>query len=64
MKATGWAGKGTTGPDASPNLARDADMVHRRRVTVPGQGDVAGNARALLADGLLGDLDRVFPGPP
>ena len=42
------------------DLARDADVIHRRHVNqeASGQRDVAGDARALLADGLLGNLDQ------
>ena len=42
------------------DLARDADVVHGRHVDqeAAGQRDMAGDARALLADGLLGDLDQ------
>ncbi len=42
------------------DLARDADVVDRRHVDqeAAGQRDVAGDARALLADGLLGNLDQ------
>ncbi len=44
------------------DLARDADVIHRRHVhqEAAGQRDVAGDARALLADGLLGNLDQDF----
>ena len=42
------------------DLARDADVVDRRHVDQEAsrQRDVAGDARALLADGLLGNLDQ------
>src|ERR1019366_6678030 len=46
------------------NLARDADVVHRRHVhqEAAGQGDVRGDARALLPQRLLGDLhDDLLP---
>src|SRR4029077_2230184 len=44
------------------NLARDPCVVDRRHVhqEAPRQGDVAGNARAFLANGLFGDLDQHF----
>ena len=44
------------------NLARHAGVIHRRHVDqeAAGQRDVAGDARAFLADGLLGDLDQNF----
>ncbi len=44
------------------DLARDADMIDRRHVDQEAarQRDVAGDARALLADGLLGNLDQDF----
>src|SRR5581483_8556346 len=44
------------------NLARDADVVHGGHVhqESSGKSDVAGDAGALLADGLLGDLHQDF----
>ena len=41
------------------DLARDAHVLHRRHVdhVAAGQGDVRRDARALLAERLLGDLD-------
>src|SRR6185295_1844778 len=44
------------------NLARNAGVVHRRHVDQKAarKGDVAGNARALLADWLFRNLDQDF----
>src|SRR5580658_4513320 len=44
------------------NFARNAGVVHRRHVDqeAAGQRDVAGDARALLTNGLLGDLHQDF----
>ena len=44
------------------DAARDADVVDRGHVDqeAAGQGDVAGDARALFAQRLLGDLDDDF----
>src|SRR5437868_15026259 len=44
------------------DLARDADVVHGRHVheEASRQRDVAGDARALFADGLLRDLNENF----
>ena len=44
------------------DLARNSGMVHGRHVDQkpPRQRDVAGNARALLADRLLGNLHQNF----
>ena len=44
------------------DFARDADVVNRRHVDKEAarQSHVAGNARALLAEGFLGDLDDDF----
>ena len=44
------------------DLARDTGMVHGRHVDQEPalQRDVTGDARAFLADGLLGDLDQNF----
>src|SRR5581483_3755434 len=44
------------------NLARDADVIHRRHINQKAsrQRDVAGDAGALFADGLLCDLDEDF----
>ena len=44
------------------NLARNAGVIHGRHVNqeAAGQRDVTGDARAFLADGLLGDLDQNF----
>ena len=48
------------------DAAADADVVHRgHEHQVPaGDGDVRGEAGALGADGVLGDLDDAPPGPP
>ena len=44
------------------DLARDADVIDRGHVDeeAAGKRDVAGDARALLAERLLGDLDDDF----
>src|SRR2546430_17230048 len=44
------------------DFARDADVVNRRHVDKEAarQSDVAGNARALLAERFLGDLNDYF----
>ena len=44
------------------DLARDASVIHRRHVDEEAsrQRDVAGDARALLADRLFGDLHQNF----
>ena len=44
------------------NLARNAGVIHRRHVDQEAarQRDVAGDARAFLADRLLGNLDQDF----
>src|SRR5208283_3725727 len=44
------------------DLARNSGMVHGRHVheKAPGQRDVASDARAFLADRLLGDLHQNF----
>ena len=44
------------------NFPRDADVVNRRHVDEEAarESDVAGDTRALLAEGFLGDLDDDF----